>query len=345
MQLNFNPLNGSYGSKPFNPLNYNAINQQAQQPAQPPMSDPLTTNIVTKPYTQVPWANPLQPEALRVPRMQGGGQNTMPPPKQPDFDMNTVNDMMSNIDGDLANQIKMDPINEVNQLSGDDDFREKMTEDWSSTASASMGMENKLMGVGGAGLGVYNAIQGNKAQQEELRRREIEVEQAIGQNASEREKIDLMNPNANMRAKMAMMQSGKSAAMQQAANVGGANVTSSGLGGDVGSAKIAAMKASGPMAQAGSAYDMQMASAVDQRAGEENQQIQQLSNNTMQRGQLSQMTDYIEQEKNKNPLDGILSAALSGATGGNIMGTLLGGEDNLTSLGKKKNQTNLMKQG
>ena len=303
MQLNFNPLNNSYGSKPFNPLNYNAINQQAQQQAQPPMNDPLTTNIVTKPYTQVPWANPLQQNNVQIP-----------------FNSN-------------VNPATTQPQEQAEETNEGEDF----------TASASMGMENKLMGVGGATLGVYNAIQGNKARQEELRRREIEVEQAIGQNASEREKIELMNPNANMRAKMAMMQSGKSAAMQQAANVGGANVTSSGLGGDVGSAKIAAMKASAPMAQAGSAYDMQMAGAIDQRAGEENQQIQQLSNNTMQRGQLSQMTDYIQQEKNKSPLDGVLSAALSGATGGNIMGTLLGGEDNLTSLGKKKNQTNLMK--
>ena len=303
MQLNFNPLNNSYGSMPFNPLNYNAINQQAQQQAQPPMNDPLTTNIVTKPYTQVPWANPLQQNNVQIP-----------------FNSN-------------VNPATTQPQEQAEETNEGEDF----------TASASMGMENKLMGVGGATLGVYNAIQGNKARQEELRRREIEVEQAIGQNASEREKIELMNPNANMRAKMAMMQSGKSAAMQQAANVGGANVTSSGLGGDVGSAKIAAMKASAPMAQAGSAYDMQMAGAIDQRAGEENQQIQQLSNNTMQRGQLSQMTDYIQQEKNKSPLDGVLSAALSGATGGNIMGTLLGGEDNLTSLGKKKNQTNLMK--
>ena len=312
MQLDFNPLNNSYGSKPytqvpwanpFNPLNYNAINQQAQQPAQPPMSDPLTTSIITKPYTQVPWANPLQQNNVQIP-----------------FNSN-------------VNPATTQPQEQAEETNEGEDF----------TASADMGMENKFMGVGGAALGVYNAIQGNKAQQEELRRREIEVEQAIGQNASEREKIELMNPNANMRAKMAMMQSGKSAAMQQAANVGGANVTSSGLGGDVGSAKIAAMKASGPMAQAGSAYDMQMAGAIDQRAGEENQQIQQLSNNTMQRGQLSQMTDYIEQEKNKNPLDGILSAALSGATGGNIMGTMLGGEGNLASLGKKKIQTNLTK--
>lgn len=304
MQLNLNPL-ASYNKvpweKPFNPLNYNAINQQAQQPAQPPTNDPLTTNIVTKPYNQVPWANPLQTSNVQIPFNPDGGLTTLKPQEQTE---------------------------ETNE---GEDF----------TASADMGMENRFMGVGGAALGVYNAIQGNKAQQEELRRREIEVEQAIGQNASEREKIDLMNPNANMRAKMAMMQSGKSAAMQQAANVGGANVTSSGLGGDVGSAKIAAMKASGPMAQAGSAYDMQMAGAIDQRAGEENQQIQQLSNNTMQRGQLSQMTDYIQQEKNKNPLDGILSAALSGATGGNIMGTLLGGENNM--MGKKKIQTNLTK--
>lgn len=344
MQLNFNPLNGSYGSKPFNPLNYNAINQQAQPQTtggpgiltRPPQTDPLAT------YKQAPWANPLQANQPRVttPLDFKTDLPALQPPPEPNID---VNGIMGNIDANLANQMKVEFNDNVSALAGDDDFREKMTEDWSSTASADMGMENKLMGVGGAALGVYNAIQGNKAQQEELRRREIEVEQAIGQNASEREKIELMNPNANMRAKMAMMQSGKSAAMQQAANVGGANVTSSGLGGDVGSAKIAAMKASAPMAQAGSAYDMQMAGAIDQRAGEENQQIQQLSNNTMQRGQLSQMTDYIQQEKNKNPLDGILSAALSGATGGNIMGTLLGGEDNLTSLGKKKNQTLLMK--
>ena len=204
MQLNFNPLNNSYGSKPFNPLDYNAINQQAQQPIPPPTNDPLTTNIVTKPYTQTPWANPLQPNNVQIPFNPNGGLTTAQPQEQ----------------------------------------AEETNEDVSSTASADMGMENKIMGIGGAALGVYNAIQGNKARQEELRRREIEVEQAIGQNASEREKIELMNPNANMRAKMAMMQSGKSAAMQQAANVGGANVTSSGLGGDVGSAKIAAMKAS-----------------------------------------------------------------------------------------------------
>jgi len=189
--------------------------------------------------------------------------------------------------------------------------------------STETGANPLLMALGG-GFGVLNGVLENQQKNEELRRREIEVEQAIGQNASEREKIELMNPNANMRAKMGMLQSGKSQAMQQAANVGGANVTSSGLGGDVDSAKIAAMKASGPMAQVSAGYDQQMAGTVDQRSAEENQQIGQLSNNTAQRGQLSQMTDYINEEQNKNPISGILSSALTGMTGLNIMGTMMG---------------------
>lgn len=154
-----------------------------------------------------------------------------------------------------------------------------------------------LMALGG-GFGVLNGILENKQKNEELRRREIEVEQAIGQNASEREKMKMMNPNANLRVKMGMLQDGKSQAMQQKlANVGGAAVANSGLGGDVGSAKIAAMKASAPMAQAGAGFDQQMAGAVDQKTGEENQQIGQLSNNTVQRANLSQMTDYIDQQE------------------------------------------------
>lgn len=190
----------------------------------------------------------------------------------------------------------------------------------SSSVSATLGASPLAMV--GAGFGILNGVLDNNKKNEELRRREIEVEQSIAQNASERDKINNMNPNANFRAKMGMMQDAKSGMAQQAANVGGASVANSGLGGDVGSAKIAAMKASAPMAQATAGFDQQMAGAVDQKTQEENQQLSQLSNNTGQRAQLSQMTDYINTEKSKNPLGGILSAALTGATGFNMLDTM-----------------------
>ena len=86
------------------------------------------------------------------------------------------------------------------------------------------------------------------------------------------------------------------------------------------------MKASAPMAQAGAMFDQQMAGAVDQKTAEENQIIGQLSNNTMQRGQLSQMTDYITKEKNKSPFTGIMSSALAGMTGMSMMSDMVGGK-------------------
>ena len=165
--------------------------------------------------------------------------------------------------------------------------------------------------LAGAGLQVFGNLAGKK---EEKRRREIEVEQALQQNQATRERINAMSPEANFRQKQMMLRDGRSNAMQAAGNVAGGSVANSGMGGDYGSGKIAAMKASPMMDQATGQYDMQMANAVDQRQAQEDQKTGMLEQNTSQRAQISQMTDYINRQKGMNPLDGIMSGALTGAT-------------------------------
>ena len=165
--------------------------------------------------------------------------------------------------------------------------------------------------LAGSGLQVFGNIANRK---KEIRRREIEVEQALQQNQSTRERINAMSPEANFRQKQMMLRDGRSNAMQAAGNVAGGSVANSGMGGDYGSGKIAAMKASPMMAQATGQYDMQMANAVDQRQAQEDQKTGMLEQNTGQRAQISQMTDYVNKLKGGNPLDGIMSGALAGAT-------------------------------
>ena len=144
--------------------------------------------------------------------------------------------------------------------------------------------------LAGAGLQVFGNMFNKN---EEKRRREREVEQALQQNQATRERINAMSPEANFRQKQMMLRDGRSNAMQAAGNVAGGSVANSGMGGDYGSGKIAAMKASPMMAQATSQYDMQMANAVDQRQAQEDQKTGMLEQNTSQRAQISQMTDYI----------------------------------------------------
>lgn len=263
-------------------------------------------------------------ESAQLVKSQNNPSNLPPIPpvlQEPGID---VDGMLKGIDLQAQQKQNTDSLAGTNDLAADSTTMSKANVSGFGEVSAELGAGNPMLMALGGGFGVLNGILENNQKNEELRRREIEVEQAMGQNASEREKIEMMNPNANLRVKMGMLQDGKSQAMQQAANVGGAAVANSGLGGDVGSAKIAAMKASAPMAQAGAGFDQQMAGAVDQKTGEENQQIGQLSNNTMQRANLSQMTDYIDQQKNINPVGGILSSALSGMTGFNLMDTMIG---------------------
>lgn len=315
MQLNFNPLTNGIQSKPFNSLNDLA-----------PFAQKITgQQEVMDRYNQVPWNTPQKADTTQVPLSRDGLQSFPMQQTLPEPGIN-VDSIMKGIDNSLVPKMNADTLADTNEIAGDDKTLETANRAGFGTASAILGQGNPLlMGLGAAG-GIINGLLANKARTEELRRREIEVEQALAQNQSEREKIDMLNPNANFRAKMGMMQDGRSQAMQQAANVGGASVASSGLGGDVGSAKIAAMKASAPMSQAGAMFDQQMAGAVDQKTAEENQIIGQLSNNTMQRGQLSQMTDYITKEKNKSPFTGIMSSALAGMTGMSMMSDMVGGE-------------------
>lgn len=315
MQLNFNPLTNGIQSKPFNSLTDLA-----------PFAQKITgQQEVMDRYNQVPWNTPQKTDTTQAPLSRDGLQSfpTQPTLPEPGIDVDSI---MKGIDNSLVPKMNADTLADTNDIAGNDKTLETANSAGFGTASAITGQGNPLlMGLGAAG-GIINGIQANKARTEELRRREIEVEQALAQNQSEREKIDMLNPNANFRAKMGMLQDGRSQAMQQAANVGGASVANSGLGGDVGSAKIAAMKASAPMAQAGAMFDQQMAGAVDQKTAEENQIIGQLSNNTMQRGQLSQMTDYITKEKNKSPFTGIMSSALAGMTGMSMMSDMVGGK-------------------
>ena len=173
--------------------------------------------------------------------------------------------------------------------------------------------------LAGAGLQVFGNMFNKN---EEKRRREIEVEQALQQNQATRERINAMSPEANFRQKQMMLRDGRSNAMQAAGNVAGGSVANSGMGGDYSSGKIAAMKASPMMAQATGQYDMQMANAVDQRQAQEDQKTGMLEQNTSQRAQISQMTDYINRQKRMNTLDGIMSGALAGATAYNMLGDL-----------------------
>lgn len=325
MQMNFNPLTrkfqqGNFGLDDVNKYQDESVknNSAFPQGILPPTSiNNMAMNVV----------NGVKNGSINPNLNYSINPTELPPitplPSEPTIDTDSI---MKGIDNSLVPKMNADTLADTNGLAADSATMEKANVSGFGTASAITGQGNPLLMSLGAAGGIINGIQANKARTEELRRREIEVEQALAQNQSEREKIDMLNPNANFRAKMGMLQDGRSQAMQQAANVGGASVSSSGLGGDVGSAKIAAMKASAPMAQAGAMFDQQMAGAVDQKTAEENQIIGQLSNNTMQRGQLSQMTDYITKEKNKSPFTGIMSSALAGMTGMSMMSDMVGGK-------------------
>lgn len=175
------------------------------------------------------------------------------------------------------------------------------------------------MAIGG-GLGLLQAFTQSNREDDMIRIREKEVDQALNQNLANREALMQQSPEANRLAKANALQRGKATAVGQVANIAGGNIANSGLGGNVNSGAIAAAKAA-PVAAAGAQYDNALANTYTKQAQEQAQLNQQLQQNTMQRGQLAEMTAYLDRLKNsRNNWLGMLGSGIS--MGGNIYDSL-----------------------
>lgn len=161
------------------------------------------------------------------------------------------------------------------------------------------------MAMGGVQALADNMLGGT----EEIRKREKEVDQALNQNLANRASLQAQSPEANRRMKAAQLQAGKAGAMAQAGNIGAGVVTNSGLGGDVNSGQVGGVKAAAPVMAAAGQYDQGLADTYTQMAGEQANLNQQIGDNTMQRGQLAEMTAYNYQDKT-SPLQGLVQNAL-----------------------------------
>lgn len=179
----------------------------------------------------------------------------------------------------------------------------------------------------GAGIGLAGSlIQGNK-QNELMRIREKEVDQALRQNKANRSRLLNQSPEAVRQQQSMGIQSGLAGAVSQAANVGAGQAASAGFaGGNVSSAQISGVKAATPVLQAAAPYQQAMANTYNDRQQQENTINQQLGGNTMDRGKLAEMTAYLDQQKT-DPYQHIMSMVTGGATAGTGLEALFAGEN------------------
>lgn len=186
------------------------------------------------------------------------------------------------------------------------------------------------MAVGGIQAIADNTLGGTK----EIRKREKEVDQALQQNLQNRASLQAQSPEANRLAKAAQLQAGRAGAMAQAGNIGAGVATNSGLGGDVNSGQIAGVKAAAPVMQAAGQYDQALAGTYSDMAQEQGSLNNQLAQNTMQRGQLAEMTAYNYQDQT-SPIQGLVQNALGAGQMAHGFSHYLGGEDDTLAQGQE----------
>lgn len=188
-----------------------------------------------------------------------------------------------------------------------------------------------LLGIGQAGLAAALA---GKNSWETIRRREKEVDQALQSNLQDRERVLNQTPEATRRAQAAQLNQGKSLAVQAAANVGAGQASQAGLsGGDTSSAVLSAVKAAAPVMQASQGYDAQLSGNYGQRDAAEANINNQAMQNTMMRGQLADMTHYVDRE---NQADNTWSNFAANITNAGLNG--VNALDNWKTMGDQTNR-------
>lgn len=178
--------------------------------------------------------------------------------------------------------------------------------------------------IGGL-LGLGNALlQPLVSTEDPLRRiREKEVNEALSQNLSNRNRLLQQSPEASRQMQAMALQRGRQGALAQAGAVGGGLSGQTGFaGGDIASGNIAGIKASAPVMQASAPYDQALAQTYANKEQQVNTINQQLAGNTMDRGKLAEMTAYLDNSQ-ANPYNHLLSMILGGANAGTNFGELM----------------------
>lgn len=166
--------------------------------------------------------------------------------------------------------------------------------------------------LGAGAIGAFGALQ----QQKERQR----IEEEYNRNAAAglqrtRDQQENMNAMATRNAAMGQLNDAQSQAMQAAANIGAGNAAASGLGGDVVSGQLSAVKAAPALGQVAAQFGAQKAGVEQQAYMDQLQKTSALTQTNAQLGDLSKNVNYTYQNKPT------LLTALAGAMGGMNAGT------------------------
>lgn len=203
-------------------------------------------------------------------------------------------------------------------------YQQQLQQQGTGTTEGTNG-NNTLPMIGGILGGISGLWDIFSNKNNELQRiREREIDEALRQNLQNRQRVLAQSPEAVRRMQSAQMQSGMAGAMSNAANVGAGQAANAGFaGGDVSSAQISGVKSATPVLQSAAPYLQQLSQNYSRAMNQEHMNNQLLTQNTMDRGQLAYMTDYIDRSNTMNPLQNILSMIEGGATVGNNVKTFL----------------------
>jgi len=156
--------------------------------------------------------------------------------------------------------------------------------------------------IGGLG-GLYDAMQGQQMQKQKQERLEL----ADARNASDRKRIEALDPRLAMLRKYANIEDSTMAASNKAGNVVAGNIANK-MGGDVSSTSVGAANAT-PIAEVFAQATGLKNAAIGERENEEMQKNQMMQDNT--RTGLS-----IEEQQIYNEKPNLFSSAVTGALGG-----------------------------
>lgn len=220
------------------------------------------------------------------------------------------------------------------------EFRNKGIEPTQVQGESNIGWDNlgTMLGIGGAVANPLLSYLNDSAGNSSLERiREVEVDQALDQNLSNRDALVNQSPEATRIAKANALQMGKSNAINAASSAGASAMANSGLGGDMNSALIAGIQQAAPVVQASQGYDQALANTFTEREAQQANLNQQIGQNTMDRGVLAEMTAYHDTGDNKFQYSNILDMIAGGqALGGGMYDMLAGRNKTKAKVGEVK---------
>jgi len=173
------------------------------------------------------------------------------------------------------------------------------------------------------GLGAVSAFGAMQQRKEKERIEEEYNRNAYAGLERTRDQAENLNPQASANAALSHLSDAQSAAVAQAANVGAGQAAASGLGGDVNSAQIAAVKSAAPVMAASAQFGAQKAQVEQNAFNEQLGKTQAMADANSRIASLSQNVNY--QYKNKpTALDGVLGAVGGLNAGANAYELLMG---------------------